>query len=123
MNDILAVYLGLWSCNPELDHVPLDRLISHFPDEYSGLLKSFFSNPRILCSDYIVFVCFFVFYDVPQIVPVFLTMSHILSNVFVSQEQLYSFFTKFGLNKDDYNDLSPLLKESTYEVEEYIYFF
>lgn len=98
-------------------------MINHFPDAYTGLLKSFFVNPRVTCSDYVIFVLFFTFYDLPQFVPVFLTMSHILSNVFVCQEQVYSFFAQFGLKREDFSDLKPLLKSSTYEIEEYKYIY
>lgn len=41
-------FLEIWVLEPKNKYIPIEKYISHFPSQYSGLIKQFFSNSIII---------------------------------------------------------------------------
>lgn len=116
-------YLLMWNRDTSLPYVPLALFQMKLPTEYHGFLKLFFEDDRIEVSDYILFICLFLFFPSSNIISVMLCMSGIYSNLFINVIQLQTFFESFLLSFDSYQNLPEAIKTNQFESEYIIYIY
>lgn len=110
----------MWSIHQERDYVLKNDLLEHFKKESKGFVNHFFQNNHIECNDYILFVCFFLFYSIPDIVSVLIAMCGVNSNIIITKEKIDVFFHYFDLNISEDKSLLKVMDNTRRAYTEYI---
>lgn len=64
-------------------------------------------------NDFFQFVVFFIYFDPLQLTPVLLSMIGVQSNIFITFDQIKTFFKCFGLTDEDYSFYLEILEQYT----------
>lgn len=83
-------------------------------------MSNFFLQDRVDCNDFVLFVCFFLFYPIEDILNILISMIRINSKLFITQEQVNQFFETFNLDIYKYDELRYVLDLSKPTLPEYI---
>lgn len=121
INVIESTYILMWNRDTSLPYIPLSILQMKIPPHYHGFLKLFFAEEKISISDYILFICLFIFFQSSNIMLVMLNMAGIYSNLFINILQLQTFFESFLLPLESFECLPQAIRTNQFESE-YIYY-
>lgn len=120
VNTIIKSYLNIWLKHPKINYIYKSELEACFKPKNRGFVNHFFLSDEINCNDYILFVCFFLFYHKVDIISVLIAMSGVNSNLLITREKINNFLFMYDLNLKDYKDLEYFLSVSVDEISEYI---
>lgn len=120
VNTIIKSYLNIWLKHPKINYIYKSELEACFKPKNRGFVNHFFLSDEINCNDYILFVCFFLFYHKVNIINVLIAMSGVNSNLLITREKINNFLFMYDLNLKDYKDLEYFLSVSVDEISEYI---
>lgn len=120
VNTIIKSYLNIWLKHPKINYIYKSELEACFKPKNRGFVNHFFLSDEINCNDYILFVCFFLFYHKVDIISVLIAMSGVNSNLLITREKINNFLFMYDLNLKDYKDLEYFLSVSIDEISEYI---
>lgn len=120
VNLIIYKYLTLWHKHPELDYVFRREIEICFLPENRAFVTHFFIDEHVNCNEFVLFVCFFLFYSNEDIVNILISMIGVNSNLFITKEQVKKFFFDYNIDRDKYPDLDKYLEESKPSLPEYI---
>lgn len=123
VNTIISAYLTLWSRNPEKNSILKVDMESYFQPENRGFIRYFFPENTISCNDFVLFVCFFLFYSTDDILSVLLAMCGVTSNLLITKEQINRFLYYYGYDSVNFSDLFVTLENSSSSFPEYIYIY
>lgn len=84
INIIESEYFKMWSNHPDLSFLPKPEILLHFPPRFRDILDYFF-HQQVSCNDYVLFVCLFLFFDIPQLLTILLTVCKVYSNLFITE--------------------------------------
>lgn len=74
----------MWSNHPDLSYLPKQEILLHFSPRFRDIVHYFFRQ-QVSCNDYVLFVCLFLFFDIPQLITILLTMARVYSNIFITE--------------------------------------
>lgn len=100
--------MNLWSLDPQYEYVDRKIIESCFELENRGFISRYFRNKQVTCDDYVIFVCFFLFYSNKDILTILLAMIGLKSNLFISKEQVDLFVSTYSLYMNGINDMDYL---------------
>lgn len=110
----------MWSKDSDKNGISKVEMESYFDPENRGFIRHFFTDTSISCNDFVLFVCFFLFYNADDILTVLLAMCGITSNLMITKEQVNRFLINFGFNCNRFEELFLRLESS---FPEYIYIY
>lgn len=123
VNKIIHTYLTLWYKHPELDYVHRREIEICFLPEHRAIVSRFFIDEHVNCDEFVIFVCFFLFYSNEDILNVLISMIGVNSFLFITKDQVNDFFLIYGIDKSLYKDLDHTLSLSKSTLPKYIYLF
>lgn len=96
VNTIIKSYLLVWMNEQKHNYIPCAKLLLYFPTKYHGFIRKFFMDSifflinieNVYYDYYFVFICIFTFFECSKLIPLFLSMCKIHSNVFITKVYL-----------------------------------
>lgn len=120
---IFQSYVKLWYVEPSKNYIPCSKMLNYYPFKLQGVIRMFFQDciyffyiyqiADIYYDDYFQFVCLFLFFDVDRLILLFLSLSHIHSNIFITNRQLARFVNGFYLNNDSFSNLITVISSQS----------
>lgn len=91
------------------------QIARYSKDVFSRLYILFYNYQiaDIYYDDYFQFVCLFLFFDVDRLILLFLSLTHIHSNIFITNRQLARFINGFYLNNDSFSNLITVISSQS----------
>lgn len=95
--------------NNFVDRLDIEK---HFNLRNRKFIQLFFLDKNVSCNEYVLFVCFFLFYRNEDILSLLISISGTNSNLFITKEQINKFFEIYEINERYFQDLPIYLEES-----------
>lgn len=82
--------------------IPVNLFVQQFKPCYSNLIIIYFTylDGLLQFDDFFQFICFYLFFKYENMIPIFLSMCGIQSNIFICIDQIKTFFNHMGIVSD-----------------------
>lgn len=94
---------------------------SLFKPRNSNFVSKFFTDIEVSCDDFVLFVCFFLFYHNEYIISILLIIAGVNSNLMITKEKVNQFLDCFNIDKYLLKDLDEYLEIYKITLPEYIH--
>lgn len=98
--------------NRKNNYIDRSDVENHFKLRNRKFVQFFFVDKNVSCNEYILFVCFFLFYRNEDILSLLISISGANSNLFITKEQINKFFEIYEIDEKYFQDLPIYLEES-----------
>lgn len=115
INVIIGSYLSLWKEHTENNYVLKSTILKLFKKECENYISYFFVDDKVSCNDYVLFICFFLFYNTVDIVTVLVSICGATSNLLITKDKMDLFFKLFSIEKNYYDVIIELMNERNIE--------
>lgn len=123
INCIIKLYLNIWSKNRDVNYVNISDIALLFRTKSQGYINHFFVDEKVSCNEFILFVCFYLFYSNEEILTILVAMSGVSSKLYISKEQVDQFFVNYTLEKSKFKELDYILETSKPSLLGYKYLY
>lgn len=122
VNKIIDAYTSLKKIySHKREYVNRMVIESLFKPRNSNFVSKFFTDIEVSCDDFVLFVCFFLFYHNEYIISILLIIAGVNSNLMITKEKVNQFLDCFNIDKYLLKDLDEYLEIYKITLPEYIH--